>query len=117
MFEYVSCSQEDSGLAGDLIDGLNMEDDFRTNTPAPVQVIKRNLLVEDALFLVSIDSPSLQSGSQALPSGDPDSRQILPNYSSCKDALCDDHEVSSFLLICNMHSPCSEVIVLHFWNY
>ncbi|VDM33061.1 unnamed protein product [Hydatigera taeniaeformis] len=46
---------ESSGLAVDLTDGLNMEDDFFTNSHV-LETVKRSLLNGDALFIVRLNS-------------------------------------------------------------
>ncbi|KAL5105531.1 Ubiquitin carboxyl-terminal hydrolase 31 [Taenia crassiceps] len=47
---------ESSGRAVDLTDGLNMEDDFSTNSRAVTEPVKRSLLNGDALFIVRLNS-------------------------------------------------------------
>ncbi|CDI96927.1 ubiquitin carboxyl terminal hydrolase 4 [Echinococcus multilocularis] len=63
---------ESSGRAVDLIDGLNMEDVFFTNSHVMSESVKRSLLSGDALFIVrlnnklSAEEPPLTSPSSCL---------------------------------------------------
>uniref|UniRef100_A0A5K3F155 ubiquitinyl hydrolase 1 n=1 Tax=Mesocestoides corti TaxID=53468 RepID=A0A5K3F155_MESCO len=68
-----------SGRAIDLVDGLNLEDEVHTNTPSARESVKKNLLVDDGLFIVHLNNHPQEDFDSCFNSSSPLIDQIHPN--------------------------------------